>query len=353
MSDPFVIFENCIAFDMCRFLNKAYSWIINPEIFKDIIIRNHKNKKIFLFFRDGENPRLSGCISWLDQIVSEINIPKKDIIIVAYEPESEFNSEQFNPIDGSKGFISRPPPEIKINGFDKKFACMFGRFTIYRLRVLKYMHDRYASHSLLMMKDTIPEILNQLLKCPEFYQHEIAWVQRSMPLPSIGDDVPYQWPLTIDMIFNGYDKIYHRYFLDIVVETDIYNSLFVTEKISKNFFYGKPFLLLGAPGTLKNLRKMGFKTFSGMIDERYDLIENTEDRLAVILKEVERLGHHSMEELEAMLHGMKDVLDHNRSLLIEEKYNLDAISWAPTGFDSSIHLYTARPDWHSFLNKPF
>ena len=58
----------------------------------------------------------------------------------------------------------------------------------------------------------------------------------------------------------------------IVTETQFRNDvLFVSEKVWKPIRNRHPFLVVGTPGTLSYIRRLGFRTFTPLIDERYEL----------------------------------------------------------------------------------
>jgi len=65
----------------------------------------------------------------------------------------------------------------------------------------------------------------------------------------------------------------------VVSETLTDNRIFFpTEKTGKALMSGKPFIVLGSKHFLKNLQKIGFKTFDSVIDESYDEIDDEEKR---------------------------------------------------------------------------
>jgi hypothetical protein len=79
-------------------------------------------------------------------------------------------------------------------------------------------------------------------------------------------------------------KIYNQTWFSIVLETDFDRSFF-TEKIAKALVAKKPFLLLSAPGSLRDLRRLGFKTFAHVWDESYDEELELERRIDLIIEQ--------------------------------------------------------------------
>ena len=74
---------------------------------------------------------------------------------------------------------------------------------------------------------------------------------------------------------------------NIVTETVFYyDKLHLTEKIFKPIVSKQPFMLVAAPGNLAYLRSYGFKTFDGIIDESYDLIQDNDQRTAAVVDQL-------------------------------------------------------------------
>ena len=98
----------------------------------------------------------------------------------------------------------------------------------------------------------------------------------------------------------------------IVTETIFYDQkLHLTEKIFKPIVARRPFFLVGAPGNLAYLKSYGFKTFDRWIDESYDLEQDPDKRISLIVQEIERLCQLAPAELDKMYQEMWEVLDYN------------------------------------------
>lgn len=83
---------------------------------------------------------------------------------------------------------------------------------------------------------------------------------------------------------------YHDSAIDVVLETLFDDGrLHLTEKILRPIACGKPFMLVGTQGSLGYLRRYGFRTFDGLIDESYDDIEDPAQRLEAVVKEMARI----------------------------------------------------------------
>ena len=102
-------------------------------------------------------------------------------------------------------------------------------------------------------------------------------------------------------------------FFHIVTETCYYQNFnHLTEKVFKPIVMLQPFILAGTVGSLRYLKRYGFKTFNKWIDESYDKIEHPYKRLDAITLEVEKICALSKEEQESMFKEMLPTLIHNR-----------------------------------------
>ena len=99
--------------------------------------------------------------------------------------------------------------------------------------------------------------------------------------------------------FNSYKTIYQHYTLSSSIPINLYNKsrllliveshfyehdeFHLTEKTIKAFLTGIPFVICGSYKFLKHLRALGFKTYSEVWSEEYDLIQNNQDRIESIV----------------------------------------------------------------------
>lgn len=124
--------------------------------------------------------------------------------------------------------------------------------------------------------------------------------------------------------------------IQVVSETYFYNdykTLFVSEKTFKVIASSQPFIILGNRGSLKELKKLGYKTFDKWFDESYDDLDDCE-RMNAIIKVLEDID--KIEDKLSWFESMKDVLEHNKNLL--EKNSLDT---PPRVFEEVKKLYNS------------
>jgi hypothetical protein len=112
-------------------------------------------------------------------------------------------------------------------------------------------------------------------------------------------------------------ELYEQTFVSIVTETEFsqYQQSF-TEKVIKPIQHNQPFILLGSPFILDKLKSYGFKTFDKWWDESYDLELDDWLRLKKVYKTIQSINKKTPAELKTIIIEMKDILEHNRNLLI-------------------------------------
>jgi len=119
---------------------------------------------------------------------------------------------------------------------------------------------------------------------------------------------------------------FHNTFVSIVTESLCdENTLFLSEKTWKPIYMGHPFIVLGNPGTLRYLKTLGFKTFDKWWDESYDRIQDLDARTNKIVTIIKHLSNKNHEYLINVRQEMKDILIHNRSIMVElvkKKYHI-------------------------------
>ena len=114
--------------------------------------------------------------------------------------------------------------------------------------------------------------------------------------------------------FTAWDEsFYNDTFFSYTYNTFATNddSIYLTEKIWKDIICFHPFLLVSNSGSLKQLRKLGYKTFSPFIDESYDDEEDFDIRSKMLLSEVNRLCKMSKTQLLDWYVKQSDILIHN------------------------------------------
>jgi len=131
-------------------------------------------------------------------------------------------------------------------------------------------------------------------------------------LPLIADRSDFETNHALD--FNT--DIYAQHPINVVSETLAFTySAFVSEKIWKPMAAGQIFLVLAGPQYLAGLQQIGFRTFSPIINEEYDMEYNTLERAILVVRELKRLISMNDSEFQQVLDRCRPIIEHNRSLI--------------------------------------
>jgi hypothetical protein len=136
-----------------------------------------------------------------------------------------------------------------------------------------------------------------------------------------------------DKVYFDDCKMYENSYFSIVTESHFFNSLRITEKVTKPILNYHPFVILGNQHTLKVLKFYGFKTFSDFWDESYDEIEDSEERFLATTEVVNYLMNLSTKEWDDLTKKLKPILIYNKENLkkfsitnIKEEYEDNLIN---------------------------
>ena len=117
-------------------------------------------------------------------------------------------------------------------------------------------------------------------------------------------------------LFKNFDHFRKSY------KIEDFSPAFPTEKTWKAIFCKKPFIVAAAPYFLKDLKKMGFKSFSPFIDESYDNEEDNNTRIKMIVNESTRICNLPIDEYSEVIKGCTEIVEHNYNVLKELHNNI-------------------------------
>lgn len=105
------------------------------------------------------------------------------------------------------------------------------------------------------------------------------------------------------------------------------DTVFISEKTYNAILMKHPFIMLGMPNTLDQMQHLGYRTFHPYIDETYDTVSNGEDRLLMIVNEIERLCSLTPDEWTEWQRNISEIVEHNYQVLMNRAPGpLNAIS---------------------------
>jgi hypothetical protein len=104
-------------------------------------------------------------------------------------------------------------------------------------------------------------------------------------------------------------------YFSLVTETVFHHPYsFFTEKIAKPLAMGHPWIVAGNYGYYRDIKKLGFRTFGHLIDESFDTIDSSQDRIERIAKVIDDL---CQTDLPAFLAEAQEICIYNQQHLKE------------------------------------
>ena len=113
-----------------------------------------------------------------------------------------------------------------------------------------------------------------------------------------------------------YMDSYCHLVLETFFDADGSNGCFISEKVFKPIRHGQPFVVFGAPYTLKTLRELGYKTYDYAIDNSYDEIEDNTQRFVKVVEAVQKIKQQDMHN---WYMSLWDDMQYNRQLYLSSK----------------------------------
>lgn len=222
------------------------------------------------------------------------------------------------------------PNTLQVKHYDKKFINLNRRWRIHRpifvalLKVFDLLDMGYVSLAKVdgaSWVDIWPH-LEMALDNSELLNIINSKQQEIMSLPDLYLDTTELYINQAD-ITDSLNYHYENSYFSLVNETNYFKqygeAIFLSEKVFKPIAKMHPFILITRPHSLAKLRNLGYKTFHGLIDERYDTIEDDNERMLMIIHEVKRLSNLTGDELTDFLTKARDICEYNYDILCNQK----------------------------------
>lgn len=186
----------------------------------------------------------------------------------------------------------------------KEFDILLGRKKLHRDELYKFAKER-PGLSILTYFDDYNTVLNN---DPEKWIWEHAGVKIDKTPEWTVDIVNYfGHPMSLSQIIPI--TIYNLTAYSVIAETCFSDQFsFFTEKTSKPIIGKRLFIMFAGCGYLNNLKKLGFKTFHGIIDESYDNEQDALIRWRLAWEEMVKLSQRSQHEV---LELSAPIVEHN------------------------------------------
>lgn len=100
---------------------------------------------------------------------------------------------------------------------------------------------------------------------------------------------------------------------------------FLTEKFYKAILCARPFIVVSTPYFLRDIHRLGYRTFPQLVEEHYDTLPNDAQRSRAIAREIHRLSTMDASEFQALVNNTTGIANRNRHKLMSY-YNQPVIT---------------------------
>lgn len=307
------------------------SKICNESLVILSIIQHITQNKPVVLSTIGEGPCLAstGLYTILDDICDRFNYPKYNITIRTsnwleqhnqYQIVNEFgNRHELHGVQNHAGVVG------SAKQFDhsfKHFGHFIGHSNRYRLQMASYLYAHQRHRTLQSYHCNVTDEYHRNYMGLE----DILFYGADKQEFAEACDLINAAPLTVDTVDSypilqpanlNITKVYSKIFVEIVSLTFFSgNTFYVDEKIWRPILMKTPFMVQGPQNIIRNLQKLGFKTFHGLWDEGYG--EDPDDcHVPVMIQNIQQLARLSIAELEQIYAEMTPILEHNHARLLE------------------------------------
>lgn len=116
----------------------------------------------------------------------------------------------------------------------------------------------------------------------------------------------------IEAIVGTYHRVFPKYQIEIIMETNTQAMGWFTEKTTKCLISGKPFIIYSTSHALARLRELGFHTFENFIDESYDTITDDQVRFDCVQNEIRRISRLDLSSRQSLLQELQHIATYNK-----------------------------------------
>jgi hypothetical protein len=282
-------------------------------------LKELKDKKILdLYLKIDEGPDLKkvdikgkSLIDFLHTYCDANSIDKSLIKIESDNLSQEYLWPNYTKFFDSTPFLYGQTLQFTPNkNIEKKFGLFVGSSRWPRLDLGAYLYKNYRDDTLLTFNHSNFKVEYYLKDIPVVSHLSVREFYERLPLRITQENYNDGY-INYDKAYNLL-PFYNQFFLDIVCETWHEGDCFMpTEKTARSIVSKTPFIIYGPIGYLKNLKKLGFKTFNTIIDESYDRYEGRE-RIEKIKKIISNsICNKSFKELIQIYRSIQLTLEHN------------------------------------------
>jgi hypothetical protein len=217
--------------------------------------------------------------------------------------------------------IKRNQSDTPLPTFEKHVS--YKKEHVENIKTFACLNKRQRQHRVWMFVRLLEEQLldSGLVSMNDYGRHVRSWEGKELTREQIEKSSEILPKLVYEKSNNELNDLHyiHRFNDDVCLDTffsivpeaacgDKEKSVFLSEKTFKPICCSTPFAIWGGKYSLKELKKLGYKTFHPFIDESYDTMD-TWDRLEALIKNTKKID--SIKNKFEWFEGMQDILEHN------------------------------------------
>jgi hypothetical protein len=150
-----------------------------------------------------------------------------------------------------------------------------------------------------------------------------------------------------DFDYNDYNTTDVEVVLETLFDDD---RIHLTEKSLRPIACNQPFILMATHGSLEYLRKYGFKTFDGIIDESYDSIEDPQQRMLAVISAMKKIVSWSESERYSNMQKIQEITNYNQQRFFGQDFHNQVISELKCNLAQGLDTIERTNTGSRFLN---
>jgi hypothetical protein len=222
--------------------------------------------------------------------------------------------------------------------FSRRVICPNYRYNSARELMVSYICGRGFQNNTYLSFFHMPKKERLLVDVPFLIERTEEWDILNHGFEVMREQVPFILDTSNSMIVDqdehpipdmkeGFNKrstrgirdLYRHSFVALANETNFFSPCpEISEKVMTPIGVGRPFIVAGAPHSLRHLKVLGFKTFDDFWDESYDEEKDPYLRLKKIWKLLDWIYSLNSSELQELDRRMRPVLLYNHQFLYHE-----------------------------------
>jgi hypothetical protein len=296
---------------------------------KEIITKLRTEKlKVLFYYWEADNPfRIDIHITHLCKLH---NVPRGQVKFISGNSQAS-NINNFCYFADDELLFQFRNEKVKAIPFnthkrEKKFTALVRMHKFWRANTMAKLwnqelhNDGYFSYGIDVKAPETEE--DNPIEVDNFDNLRVLTHQFLKKCPFIADDLS-------SSLHNDHRKTttehFNNSYINVVLEShmdvDQSNGVLLSEKTFKPIKHAQPFIIVGAQGSLKQLRDMGYKTFDDVLDQGYDSIQNTTERWHYAMDVLTKLLSKDITEIHNIYISLKNDIIHNQQLFMSSKAN--------------------------------